>query len=109
MRGVLQGHDLLGAAQAQEHALGRPFALPERATFAQTADAAPAKGAAIEAGVRRLDASVGGIGGCPFAPGAAGNLATEDLGRRLNGMQANKEGWLAYALDSEQAENGIQA
>ena len=35
--------------------------------------------AAIEAGVRRLDASVGGIGGCPFAPGAAGNLATEDL------------------------------
>lgn len=35
--------------------------------------------AALEAGVRRLDASVGGIGGCPFAPGAAGNLATEDL------------------------------
>ncbi|MEV4777961.1 hypothetical protein MRBLMU1_000470 [Burkholderia sp. LMU1-1-1.1] len=37
------------------------------------------------------------------------DLATEDLGRRLNEMQANKEGWLAYALDSEQAENGIQA
>lgn len=35
--------------------------------------------AALEAGVRRLDASVGGIGGCPFAPGAAGNVATEDL------------------------------
>lgn len=35
--------------------------------------------AAIEAGVRRFDASVGGIGGCPFAPGAAGNAATEDL------------------------------
>jgi hydroxymethylglutaryl-CoA lyase len=35
--------------------------------------------AALEAGVRRFDASVGGIGGCPFAPGAAGNLATEDL------------------------------
>lgn len=35
--------------------------------------------AAIQAGVRRLDASAGGIGGCPFAPGAAGNLATEDL------------------------------
>jgi hydroxymethylglutaryl-CoA lyase len=29
--------------------------------------------------VRRFDASVGGIGGCPFAPGAAGNVATEDL------------------------------
>lgn len=35
--------------------------------------------AAIEGGIRRLDASVGGIGGCPFAPGAAGNVATEDL------------------------------
>ncbi|WP_353236424.1 hydroxymethylglutaryl-CoA lyase [Diaphorobacter ruginosibacter] len=35
--------------------------------------------AALESGVRRFDASVGGIGGCPFAPGAAGNLATEDL------------------------------
>lgn len=35
--------------------------------------------AALEAGVRRFDASAGGIGGCPFAPGAAGNLATEDL------------------------------
>jgi hydroxymethylglutaryl-CoA lyase len=35
--------------------------------------------AALEAGVRRFDASLGGIGGCPFAPGAAGNVATEDL------------------------------
>lgn len=35
--------------------------------------------AALEAGVRRFDSSAGGIGGCPFAPGAAGNLATEDL------------------------------
>lgn len=35
--------------------------------------------AALEVGVRRFDASVGGIGGCPFAPGAAGNVATEDL------------------------------
>lgn len=35
--------------------------------------------AALEAGVRRFDASTGGVGGCPFAPGAAGNLATEDL------------------------------
>ncbi|WP_077001103.1 hydroxymethylglutaryl-CoA lyase [Variovorax sp. KK3] len=35
--------------------------------------------AGLEAGVRRFDSSVGGIGGCPFAPGAAGNLATEDL------------------------------
>lgn len=35
--------------------------------------------AAIQAGVRIHDASIGGLGGCPFAPGAAGNLATEDL------------------------------
>ncbi|MHC9293203.1 hydroxymethylglutaryl-CoA lyase [Mycobacterium sp. LTG2003] len=35
--------------------------------------------AAVQAGVTRLDASVGGLGGCPFAPGANGNIATEDL------------------------------
>ncbi len=35
--------------------------------------------AAVLAGVNRLDASVGGLGGCPFAPGASGNIATEDL------------------------------
>jgi hydroxymethylglutaryl-CoA lyase len=34
---------------------------------------------AIQAGVRIIDSSIGGLGGCPFAPGAAGNLATEDL------------------------------
>ena len=34
---------------------------------------------ALELGVRTFDSSVGGLGGCPFAPGAAGNLATEDL------------------------------
>ena len=35
--------------------------------------------AALAVGIRRFDASIGGLGGCPFAPGAAGNLATEDL------------------------------
>jgi isopropylmalate/homocitrate/citramalate synthase len=35
--------------------------------------------AALEAGAVILDASVGGLGGCPFAPGATGNIATEDL------------------------------
>lgn len=35
--------------------------------------------AAVTAGITRLDASVGGLGGCPFAPGASGNIATEDL------------------------------
>ena len=35
--------------------------------------------AAVCSGITRLDASVGGLGGCPFAPGASGNIATEDL------------------------------
>lgn len=35
--------------------------------------------AAVTAGITRLDASTGGLGGCPFAPGASGNIATEDL------------------------------
>jgi len=35
--------------------------------------------AAIESGVRSFDSSVGGLGGCPFAPGAKGNVATEDV------------------------------
>lgn len=35
--------------------------------------------AAFQAGIRTFDSSVGGLGGCPFAPGAAGNLSTEDL------------------------------
>jgi hydroxymethylglutaryl-CoA lyase len=35
--------------------------------------------AALQAGIRRFDASLGGIGGCPYAPGASGNVATEDV------------------------------
>jgi hydroxymethylglutaryl-CoA lyase len=35
--------------------------------------------AALDAGAKRLDAAVGGLGGCPFAPGASGNVALEDL------------------------------
>ena len=41
--------------------------------------------ASIEAGASTLDASVGGIGGCPFAPHATGNIATEDLVYLLHG------------------------
>jgi hydroxymethylglutaryl-CoA lyase len=40
----------------------------------------------LEMGIRDLDASVAGLGGCPYAPGAAGNLATEDLVYMLHGM-----------------------
>ena len=48
--------------------------------------------AALAAGIRTFDASTGGTGGCPYAPGAAGNLATEDL---------------VYLLDGEGYEHGV--
>jgi hydroxymethylglutaryl-CoA lyase/(R)-citramalyl-CoA lyase len=48
--------------------------------------------AALEAGVSTLDASVGGLGGCPFAPRATGNIATEDL---------------VYLLEGEGIETGV--
>ena len=42
--------------------------------------------AALEAGVRKFDASIAGLGGCPFAPGASGNVATEDVVMMLDQM-----------------------
>ncbi|ERI06878.1 hydroxymethylglutaryl-CoA lyase [Aneurinibacillus aneurinilyticus] len=42
--------------------------------------------AALEAGIRTFDSSVGGLGGCPYAPGASGNIATEDVLYMLHGM-----------------------
>jgi len=48
--------------------------------------------AGLELGIRCFDASTGGTGGCPYAPGAAGNLATEDL---------------VYLLDREGADHGV--
>jgi len=42
--------------------------------------------AALQIGVHIIDSSAGGLGGCPYAPGAAGNLATEDLLYMLHGM-----------------------
>jgi isopropylmalate/homocitrate/citramalate synthase len=48
--------------------------------------------AGLEAGATLLDASVGGLGGCPFAPNATGNIATEDL---------------VYLLDGEGVETGV--
>jgi len=43
--------------------------------------------AGLEAGVTRFDSSAGGLGGCPYAPGATGNLATEDLIYMLDGLR----------------------
>jgi len=42
--------------------------------------------AALDAGITTFDASAGGLGGCPYAPGATGNLATEDLVFMLDGL-----------------------
>lgn len=42
--------------------------------------------AAVESGIDRFDASLGGLGGCPYAPGASGNIATEDAVHMLEAM-----------------------
>ena len=67
--------------------------------------------AAVEAGATVLDASVGGTGGCPFAPKATGNIATEDLVYLLHGMghetginldaMIEAAGWLSERLGKE--------
>ncbi len=67
--------------------------------------------AAIEAGVTLLDASIGGTGGCPFAPRATGNISTEDLVYMLHGMGIETgvdlgalletAGWLAEQLGKD--------
>jgi hydroxymethylglutaryl-CoA lyase len=44
--------------------------------------------ASLPLGIRTFDASAGGLGGCPYAPGAAGNVATDDLIYMLNGLGA---------------------
>ncbi|HEV7447017.1 MAG TPA: hydroxymethylglutaryl-CoA lyase [Steroidobacteraceae bacterium] len=59
--------------------------IPIRAHFHNTRNTAIANvWAAISAGARSIDSSVGGIGGCPFAPRATGNVATEDVLYLLN-------------------------
>ncbi|KRT64521.1 MAG: pyruvate carboxyltransferase, hydroxymethylglutaryl-CoA lyase [Chloroflexi bacterium CSP1-4] len=56
--------------------------------------------AGLEDGVACFDASTGGTGGCPYAPGAAGNLATEDLVYLLDGMGIEHGVQLAAVLDA---------
>ncbi len=56
------------------------FPLPVRCHFHDTRNTGLANvWAAVQAGAATIDASLGGLGGCPFAPGAAGNVATEDV------------------------------
>ncbi|MEO1169417.1 MAG: hydroxymethylglutaryl-CoA lyase [Pseudomonadota bacterium] len=57
-----------------------PAAIPLRAHLHDTRNTGIANAwAAVEAGVETIDASLGGLGGCPFAPNATGNIATEDV------------------------------
>jgi hydroxymethylglutaryl-CoA lyase len=61
--------------------------MPLRAHFHNTRNTGIANAyAAVAAGVESLDASVGGVGGCPFAPAATGNIPTEDLLYMLDRM-----------------------
>jgi hydroxymethylglutaryl-CoA lyase len=65
--------------------------------------------AALESGIRRFDSSIAGLGGCPFAPGASGNVATDDIAMMLQqmgyetGIDLNK---LMQASDLAQALTG---
>jgi hydroxymethylglutaryl-CoA lyase len=62
--------------------------VPLRAHFHNTRNTGIANAfAALQAGVATLDSSIGGIGGCPFAPKATGNIATEDLVYMLDRMK----------------------
>ena len=60
----------------------------------------PTSPTALELGIRCFDASTGGTGGCPYAPGAAGNLATEDLVYLLD-----REG-MSHGVDLDRAPRG---
>lgn len=75
--GVAVPAQVTGLVEQLEAALN---GVPVRCHFHNTRNTAVANAyAAVMAGVNTLDASVGGIGGCPFAPNATGNVATEDL------------------------------
>ena len=59
--------------------------------------------AALQEGVSVVDSSAGGLGGCPYAPGASGNLATEDLLYMLHGMGIETGADLAAVVDASRA------
>ena len=63
--------------------------------------------AAVSAGVTRLDSSVGGLGGCPFAPGASGNIATEDLVYLLRDSGIGVDVDLAAAIEAARVARAV--
>ncbi len=79
-----QVHELVREARALGARVGAHFHNTRNTGYANAA-------AAVEEGVVSLDASVGGAGGCPFAPNATGNIATEDLVYLLRGLGAEPE------------------
>ena len=74
-----QVHGLVRGAKATGAAVGAHFHNTRNTGYTNAV-------AALEEGVVSLDASVGGAGGCPFAPNATGNIATEDLVYLLRGL-----------------------
>jgi isopropylmalate/homocitrate/citramalate synthase len=59
--------------------------------------------AGLQSGVRTFDSSAGGLGGCPYAPGAAGNLATEDLLYMLDGLHVQTGVRLDAVMEASRA------
>jgi hydroxymethylglutaryl-CoA lyase len=57
---------------------------------------------ALEHGIRTIDASVAGLGGCPYAPGATGNVATEDVLYALEGSQYSVHGSAEGGINLEE-------
>jgi hydroxymethylglutaryl-CoA lyase len=55
--------------------------------------------AALSAGIRTLDSSIGGLGGCPYSPGATGNVATEDILYALQDSPYSAPGDLEALVD----------
>lgn len=74
-----QVHELVAGARALGATVGAHFHNTRNTGYANAV-------AALEEGAASLDASVGGAGGCPFAPSATGNIATEDLVYLLRGL-----------------------
>lgn len=99
-----QVHELVRGARSLGATVGAHFHNTRNTGYANAV-------AAIEEGVVSLDASVGGSGGCPFAPNATGNIATEDLVYLLRGLGVetgiNLDGlietsrWLGGQLDEQ--------
>jgi isopropylmalate/homocitrate/citramalate synthase len=99
-----QVHELVCGARSLGAAVGAHFHNTRNTGYANAV-------AALEDGVVSLDASLGGAGGCPFAPRATGNIATEDLVYLLRGLgvetaidvdgliEASR--WLGGQLDKE--------